>query len=99
MKKSPFAQIADKAVIAIKINEEITPVEIDNQVAYEAPEAPLTALENAQRLYNIKDPKTGKRYDIPLLDRNATDYFTQYIAKMEILERNPESFKKLMEWN
>jgi hypothetical protein len=51
-----------------------------------------------KRLYSIKDPKTGQRYDIPLLDINSPDYFFKYCNYMKIYERDVKTFNKLLGW-
>jgi len=49
--------------------------------------------------WNMKDPLTGHRYDIPMLNRMAGDYFYQYINYMKMRERSPETFETMMRWD
>jgi hypothetical protein len=51
-----------------------------------------------KRLYSIKDPKSGQRYDIPLLDINSPDYFFKYCNYMKIFERDVKTFNKILGW-
>jgi hypothetical protein len=51
-----------------------------------------------KRLYAIKDPKTGQRYDIPLLNDFSPDYFFKYCNYMRTLENDPKTFDKIIGW-
>jgi hypothetical protein len=51
-----------------------------------------------KRLYAIKDPKTGMRYDIPLLNDFSPDYFFKYCNYMKTLENDPKTFAKILGW-
>ena len=55
--------------------------------------------EEMDRLYAIKDPKTGEQYAIPFLLDTDPDYYFKYVDYMRTLERQPEQFKRIMEWN
>lgn len=55
--------------------------------------------EEDQYYYNMKDPRTGHRYDIPMLDRMAGDYYFQYIEFMKTKESSPETFNKVLSWD
>lgn len=54
--------------------------------------------EEMDRLYAIKDPKTGRQYAIPYLTKENPDYYFLYVDYMRTLERQPEQFKRIMEW-
>jgi hypothetical protein len=69
----------------------------------EAPKSePSKSYEEQQeeniRLFNIVDPETGLRYDIPMLKTTAPDYFWQYIHFMKIKEKDPDLFQKILDW-
>jgi hypothetical protein len=51
-----------------------------------------------KRLYAIKDPKTGLRYNIPLLNDFSPDYFFKYCNYMRTLENDPKTFAKILAW-
>lgn len=61
--------------------------------------SPEDIMNNYKRLFAIVNPKTGMRYDIPMVDRNKPGYFFEYVDCMKILERDPKTFKRMMEWN
>jgi hypothetical protein len=52
-----------------------------------------------QRLFKIVDPRTGMRYDIPLLDRNSASYFFDYSDRMKLKERDPATFERMLRWD
>jgi len=52
-----------------------------------------------KRLYNIKNPKTGQRYDIPLLDINQPGYYFKYIDYMKMFEQDPAAFERMLRWD
>lgn len=109
--KSPLFDILSKANVkeAEKILEEY-----EESQEHQMPETPKLADEISstmeepasvskhdeyRRLFNILNPKTGRRYDIPMVDRNKPGYFFEYVDCMKILERDPDTFKRMMEWN
>lgn len=49
--------------------------------------------------YEMLNPDTGLRYDIPMLSRLAPDYYYKYIHYMKLRERSPETFKKIISWD
>lgn len=55
--------------------------------------------EEDQYYWNMKDPRTGDRYDIPMLDRMAGDYYSKYIEFMKTKESSPETFEKVLSWD
>ena len=55
-------------------------------------------MSDDKRLFKIVNPKTKKRYDIPMLDKDSHDYREQYIEAMRLKEEAPDSFERMMEW-
>lgn len=56
--------------------------------------------QNTDLMYwNIKNPDTGLRYDIPLLVRTDPEYMFKYIHYMKIRETSPETFEKILNWD
>jgi hypothetical protein len=49
--------------------------------------------------FNMVDPSTGDRYDIPMLPTTAPDYYFRYVYYMRIKEASPETFEKVMSWD
>jgi len=47
---------------------------------------------------NMKDPKTGLAYNIPFLNFLDPDYAKKYIEFMKLKEKNPDQFKKILNW-
>jgi len=45
------------------------------------------------------DPTTGLRYLIPMLNAKDPHYFQKYVKYMVLKEKNPQEFKRIMEWN
>jgi len=65
------------------------------------PEKPLTFVDEVERdqyYYNIMNPETGERFDIPLLIKTNPSYYYKYINYMKIRERSPETFATIMNW-
>ena len=48
--------------------------------------------------FNELDPKTGFRYDIPMLRRDDPGYYYKYVSYMKTKEQNEETFNKIMMW-
>ena len=50
------------------------------------------------KYFEILNPDTGLRFDIPLLSPLDPDYYYNYIYYMKLRERSPETFNKLIGW-
>jgi len=50
------------------------------------------------RLFNILDPETNERYDIPMLSTTSPDYYFKYVYYMRIKEASPETFERILSW-
>jgi len=48
--------------------------------------------------FNIVNPETGRRYEIPMLDTLDPDYVFKYVEMMKTKEETPELFDKIMDW-
>lgn len=48
---------------------------------------------------NIVNPETGKPYIIPMLDYTDPEYVNKYVEYMKLKEEQPETFKKIMNWD
>lgn len=57
-----------------------------------------TSAKTDAEYFNIIDEETGKRFNIPLLDVNAPGYYHKYINYMQLRERSPETFAKILGW-
>ena len=55
--------------------------------------------EEDQYYYNMKDPRTGDRYDIPMLTRLDSKYYFKYIEYMKIKDESEETFNKVLNWD
>lgn len=55
--------------------------------------------EEDQYFYNMVDPVTGKRFDIPMLNTQDPNYYFKYIKFMKIKEISPNTFDTLLRWN
>ena len=49
--------------------------------------------------YNMIDPRSGYRYDIPMLMRDDPEYYGKYIDFMQLKERSPDTFEKVLRWD
>jgi len=49
--------------------------------------------------YNMLDPRTGQRYEIPMLTRMDPAYYYKYINFMKMKERSEETFSKILNWD
>lgn len=49
--------------------------------------------------YNIVNPVTGRRFDIPMLSTADPYYAKSYIDYMKTREFNPDSFEAIMRWS
>lgn len=77
-----------------KITESVVPVAAAPEVLPEIEEKPQTDAD----YFDIKNPETGFRYNIPMLDTGAPGYYYKYINYMKIRETSPETFKQIMDW-
>ena len=55
--------------------------------------------EEDQHYYNMKDPRTGHRYAIPMLNRLDGDYYSKYIEYMKMKDQPEETFNKILNWD
>ena len=58
----------------------------------------MKKMKDDNKLFNIKNPQTKKRYEIPMLDKNDHEYRELYIDAMRLLKEDPESFERMMDW-
>lgn len=58
-----------------------------------------TTTKGVEYYFNIMNPDTGFRFDIPLLKLIDNDYKTRYAYYMKLREEKPEEFKEVMAWN
>ena len=54
--------------------------------------------KNDEYYFNLIDD-SGFRYSIPLLNTNDQDYYSKYINYMQIMERSPDTFEKIVRWD
>ena len=47
---------------------------------------------------SLKDPGTGRAYNIPYLSYDSPTYIEQYVTYMKMMEDNPEKFQKILNW-
>jgi len=45
------------------------------------------------------DPRTGKRYIIPMLSPASSSYLIDYVMFMKMKEVDPEGFQRVLNWN
>lgn len=51
-----------------------------------------------EQYFNIVNPETGLRFDIPMVSPVDPNYFFQYIYYMKLRERSPETFQNILNW-
>jgi len=68
-----------------KINENLSIIQQDNRKEID--------------YYNIINPETGVRYDIPFLEVSDDEYVKKYSDFMKIKLEDEEKFKELLEWS
>ena len=61
-------------------------------------DSPDCSNKDDSHYYNMVNPGTGKRYDIPMLSRIDPEYFFKYIYYMKLKESSPDVFEKLLWW-
>jgi len=49
--------------------------------------------------FDLKDPRTGLRYSIPMLDTLSPTYYYDYVHYMKLKEKSPDTFEKVMRWD
>lgn len=49
--------------------------------------------------WNMKDPKNGHKYEIPMLLRSDPAYFFKYIDYMKLKISSPATFEKIINWD
>lgn len=70
------------------------PEEKESVVVEQTEEQKMTDLD----YWEIKNPDTGYRYDIPHLDKESGTYVWDYIAMMKLKERQPGTFDRIINW-
>lgn len=48
--------------------------------------------------FNMLNPETGLRYDIPMTSPVDPTYYFKYIYYMKLKERSPDTFQKILNW-
>lgn len=48
--------------------------------------------------FNMLNPETGLRYDIPMVSPVDPTYYFKYIYYMKLKERSPDTFQKILNW-
>jgi hypothetical protein len=51
-----------------------------------------------EEYFNMLNPETGLRYDIPMVSPVDPTYYFKYIYYMKLKERSPETFQKILNW-
>ena len=81
------------------LKENITPVD---STTIEDNQGPVTPAEPVKKdnnyYYNMKNPETGRRYDIPMLSTIDPGYYFKYVSYMQLKEDSPRTFEKIMSW-
>ena len=70
-------------------------VEVEGE---QSPKSFTNEVDRDNYYFNIKNPDTGERFDIPLLIKTNPSYYYKYINYMKIRERSPETFATIMNW-
>jgi len=55
--------------------------------------------KNDSYYYNMVNPRTGRRYDIPMLSPIDPKYYWEYVYRMKIKESSPNTFEKMLNWD
>ncbi|NDY73089.1 hypothetical protein DO021_15510 [Desulfobacter hydrogenophilus] len=56
-------------------------------------------VKNNAYYFNIIDPVSGLKYDIPMLSSTAPNYFYSYIYYVKFREHSPDTFDKMLRWD
>ena len=56
-------------------------------------------IKNDAYYFNVVDDRSGSRFSIPMLDSGAPGYFYKYVNYMQLRERSPETFEKVLNWD
>lgn len=51
-----------------------------------------------EEYFNMLNPETGLRYDIPMVSPVDPTYYFKYIYYMKLKERSPDTFQKILNW-
>ena len=94
MKASDFYKRVAKTIE--QVNEAVQTTEEVVQTTEENIDKPSKKDDNYY--FDILDPKTGLRYNIPLLEKTGS-YYQDYVHYMKIKETSPSTFDKIMSWN
>ena len=49
--------------------------------------------------FNMKNPATGRRYDIPMLNTMDPAYVFKYVEMMKTKEEQPDLFERMLRWD
>ena len=81
---------------------EVIDAPTDKVITTDVPGKPLTFADDVERdqyYYNIMNPDTGRRFDIPMLITTSPSYYYKYIEFMKLRERSPDTFEKVLSWD
>lgn len=81
-------------------NQELSNKTLDNyQAKNSEPEKNTEPEKTDAEYFEMINPETGMRYEIPFLSYSDNDYFYKYVEYMKLKEKNPEQFEKILNWN
>lgn len=80
------------------VNESGAPVSAQQVSAQPVSTQPINIASPDDKYFQILNPDTGLRFDIPLLSPVDPNYYFQYIYYMKLREQSPEAFQKTLNW-
>lgn len=85
-------------VVNSAVNESDAPVSGSPVSAQPVSTQPINVVSPDDKYFQILNPDTGLRFDIPLLSPVDPNYYFQYIYYMKLREQSPEAFQKTLNW-
>ena len=61
-------------------------------------EVPESNIKDDNYYFNMVDPETQNRYNIPMLSPVDPGYYYEYIYYMKMKEKTPDTFNKILGW-
>ncbi|CCH50072.1 DUF4116 domain-containing protein [Pseudodesulfovibrio piezophilus] len=89
----------DKDVVLVAMANNTNAFQFASQKLQMDEELASQVEKNDSYYYNMLDPRTGLRYDIPLLSPIDPKYYWEYIYRMKLKERAPNTFEKMLRWD
>lgn len=89
----------DKAIVSAAIENNQWAFQFASENLQKDEDLASRVVKSDAYYFNIINPVSGFRYDIPMLSSTDPKYYYSYIYFMKLKERSPDTFDKILRWD